>query len=458
MTFKYSLLSLLIVSLMGCTTNSEIDYSEQASIAGKQTASELMNAYIDQALPKQSKWVSITELMSIPELDSYIQAALSHNPSLQQSVTALKILYAQKGVADASRLPMVNASYSANGKEDSDESYTGDVTVSWELDIWNRLGNSSNAAEKDISSELANLQAAKDLIVANVMRSWLEVSRYQQLVEIEQRRLAVLTNNESLVLQRYQVGLGSLQDLDDAKTTSATTRSTLAEYKENLEKSKRSLVLLTGKWSSDSHKFQTPSTFPDVLNPIDQLSEQTLERRPDIQKALYSIEAESLRTQAAYKAMLPSISLSASLTSISESPSDALLVSPLWSMLGKISAPLFQGGKLKAEAEIAELTTERAFWVYQDTLLTAVNEVENAVGLEYSLHQQQSHLREAFDSATRSSENYREKYRQGLVDILDLLTVQQKTYDTQAQLVNTTYERLVNRIDLGLALGLGYKA
>lgn len=196
-------------------------------------------------------------------------------------------------------------------------------------------------------------------------------------------------------------------------------------------------------------------TFPQVVNPLDSLTQQNMAGRPDLQQAFYNIEAEALRNDAAYKAMLPSFSLTASLTDIAQSPSEALLTDPLWSLLGQLSAPLFQGGKLKSQAEIAQLTTEQSYWAYQETLLTAINEVENAVGQEYSLEQQQLHLNQAFTSSKRSFVSYEEKYRKGLVDIFNLLSVQQQTYDTEAQLVNATYQRLLNRIDLGLALGLG---
>ncbi len=92
---------------------------------------------------------------------------------------------------------------------------------------------------------------------------------------------------------------------------------------------------------------------------------------------------------------------------------------------------------------------------YQETLLNAVTEVENTLGQEQSLERQQQYLGEALGSASRSVANYQTKYRQGLVDILDLLSVQQQTFDLQSQLAQVTYNRLVNRIDLGLALGLG---
>ncbi|WP_250132524.1 TolC family protein, partial [Vibrio crassostreae] len=279
----------------------------------------------------------------------------------------------------------------------------------------------------------------------------------QQLVDIESQRLVILENNEELVLERYRAGLGSLEDLDNAKTSSASTQATLADYREQLAQSRRELVLLTGQWSGESDELSLAElgSFPTIINPLDNMPTQDLAGRPDLQAAFFNIEAETLRADAAYKAMLPSISLSASLTDMADSPSEALLTGPLWSALGQVSAPLFQGGKLKAQAEIADLTTETSYWAYQETLLNAVNEVENAMGQESSLTLQQQHLTNALVSAQRSFTSYEEKYRQGLVDIFDLLTVQQQTYDLEAQLTQTIYNRLVNRIDLGLALGLG---
>ena len=113
------------------------------------------------------------------------------------------------------------------------------------------------------------------------------------------------------------------------------------------------------------------------------------------------------------------------------------------------------GGALRAQVDIAKLNAEQAFWNYQDILLTAVNEVEDTLGQEQSLNTQQEQLKLALQSAQRSFSNYQSKYQQGLVDILDLLTVQQTVYDLQAQLTQLHYTLQTNRIDLGLALGLG---
>jgi NodT family efflux transporter outer membrane factor (OMF) lipoprotein len=457
---RYAMLALMVSALLGCSSVDYNNYSEQAS----QTEADISQGLLAQLLAEsatrtpQTSVATLTDLVNVPQLQQFITRALANNPSLQQSVVALNMAYAQHGITSASRLPSVAAGFSGSATEDSDDSYTTDITVSWELDLWQKIADSSNAALKDIASSQASLQSAKDLVAANVMRSWLDISLKQQLVAIETQRLAVLDNNQALIMARYRVGLGSLEDLDNASTSAASTRATLASYQEQLAQSQRELTLLTGQWTGKDLAAEVAAQFPTVLNPISSLGLQTLGRRPDIQAAFYNIEAESLRTDAAYKAMLPSISLAASLTDIAQSPSDALLTGPLWSVLGQLSAPIFQGGQLTSQAELARLTTEQRYWVYQETLLNAVNEVENTVGQEYSLAKQQQHLTDAQQSAERSVVSYEQKYRQGLVDIFDLLTVQQQTYDIEAQLATTIYNRLINRIDLGLALGLGVSA
>ncbi|MCC4832478.1 TolC family protein [Shewanella sp. 10N.7] len=469
MTFRYSIIALVLTTLVGCAANDSANFATQATDNRTQTIELLIQQVNQDAMvaagtqEESDTTVLLTDLLCVPALNTYLDAALKNSPSLQQSIIALKIAYAQHGVTSADRLPSVNAVFDAQNTEDSDASYSADVTVSWELDLWQKIADNSAAASKDIAATQANLEAATNLLAANIMRGWLEINVNQQLLDIEQRRLEILAQNETLVLERYQAGLGTLEELDNAKSSTASTRATVAQYQESLAQSERSLMLLTGQWQSELEvpaidAASTASPFPHVINPLDAVPLQNMSGRPDLQQAFFSIEAESLRTDAAYKAMLPSFSLSASLSDLADTPSEALLTNPLWSVLGQMSAPLFQGGKLKSQAEIAQLTTEQSFWVYQETLLNAVNEVENAIGQESSLTLQQNHLDDAFLSAQRSIVSYEQKYRQGLVDILDLLTVQQQAYDLEAKLTNTTYQRLLNRIELGLALGLGVSA
>ncbi|MDB1125181.1 TolC family protein [Vibrio algarum] len=443
-----SLVALAIVSLMGCSSSPDKNFQELA----KQSLEQQIQWNAAQS--EATEVVSLTELMNIPELDMLINQAMEKNPSLQQTLMALKIVYAERDATNSSRIPSLTAGYDADKEEESDASYSADLTVSWEVDLWNKIGNETNAADKDIASSIANYQSATDTLAANIMRAWLQISLQKQLVDIEKQRLQITEDNESLILEKYRAGLGDLEDLDTARTDSASTRATLANYTEVLAQNERSLALLIGTMGGDQ-SFNVSAEFPDVITPLVSLPEQDLSRRPDLKSAFYDLEAEEFRTDAAYKALLPSISLSVALSDTASSPTSALLTSPLWSLLGQLSAPIFDGGYLQSQVDIAEMTTEKAYWVYQETLLNAVNEVENALGQEKSLAEQQRHLELALESAKRSFANYQEKYREGLVDISDLISVQTNGFDVKANLTQVIYNRLVNRIDLGLALGLG---
>ena len=448
-TIRLSSICVLITTIVGCAPHSQTNYEDNI-----EQSLNTLKSWSHEKQVDAEKVTTITELMSIPELNQLVEHAMQNNPSLQQTGLALQIAYAQKRETGAEQLPSAELNFGASKGEDEDDSFTSELSVSWEIDIWQKVADSKAAASASILSAAADYQAAKDTLAADIMRQWLKISMYQQFVAIEKDRLKSLKNNELFVLERYRKGLGELEDLDSALTSSESAQATIADYEQSLDSARLSLKILLGELG-EAVLPTVPSTFPQVILPLTDLPSQDLSRRPDLRSAFADIQAQQYTTQVAYKDMLPSLSLTAALNDSSTNLSDSLLVSPLWSLLGQISAPLFQGGKLKAAAEIEELNTEKTFWVYQETLLTAVNEVEEALSQEHALYLQQHHLNLSLASVLRSESNYQDKYRKGLVDVLDFLSVQQQTYDTKIQLVQTTHDRLSNRIDLGLALGLG---
>ncbi|MGD9224000.1 MAG: TolC family protein, partial [Desulfobacteraceae bacterium] len=181
------------------------------------------------------------------------------------------------------------------------------------------------------------------------------------------------------------------------------------------------------------------------------------QRRPDLKAAYLAIEAATLRARVAYKELLPLINLQAALEDVASSPAQALLTDPVWSLLARLTAPLFQGGKLRAAAQIAELKTARSYQAYRETLYRAVQEIKDTIGLEHSITRQLGHMETALAKAQNNLHQYQRRYRTGLVEILDLLAVQRQAYDLEIQRNNLVYKRLANRVNLGLALGLGVK-
>jgi len=291
--------------------------------------------------------------------------------------------------------------------------------------------------------------------VANVLREYINILSQQQLLNIERARLTVFKNNETVILNRYRTGLGSLDDLDTARTSSATIQATLAQYEYNLATARRMLAVLLGRQDQSLTELDQSSSFPDVLLPLANLPKQNLSRRPDLQAAYYTLKASEFEVDVAYKALLPSINLSAALSDSASSATDALFTNPLWSLLGQMTAPLFQGGALRAQVEIEKLASVNAWWLYQESLLNAVQETQNALDNERALAERKKYTSMAIDNAERSVKTIEGQYRQGLANILDLVSVYNSRFDLQSQLIQLQASQLQNRINLGLALGLG---
>ena len=469
----------LCILLSACTSTDDRALSESASSSTGnnvvwQSQARQQESTQTLLLNSDTTLTDVIDIKELPHLAGYIDEALSSNASLQQSLITLRKAQVAIDSAKADRNLNVDASFSASKSETTNssastssntssstssnsnsQSYNASMNVSWELDLWQKISDGISAANFDAASARASYQSARDSLVANVVRSYIDVLTQQQLLNIEQSRLTVLENNEAVILKRYSTGLGSLDDLDTARTSSANTRATIAQYENALLTAKRTLAVLLGRQNQSLNELNTQVNFPDVLLPLTTLPKQDLARRPDLQAAFYALKATEFEVDVAYKALLPSISLSASLSDNASTPSQALFTNPLWSLLGQMSAPLFQGGALRAQIEDAKLTSANAWWQYRETLLTAVQETQNALDSETALSARISHTNVALANAERSVSTIEGQYQQGLADILDLLSVYETRFNLQAQAVELHAQKLQNRIDLGLALGLG---
>ena len=435
-----------ILLLNSCATVPQVDYRQQAD-------NDLQMISSQSQITAGEEITILGNLIHSEKLESLVSEALEANPSLQQTLLTLRIQQAEYRQTSGAKYPQLEAGFSAGKDEDNDASYTGSLTISWEVDLWRKLNDSSKAAAKDVAEQQALYQSACDSLTAEVMKDWLNLITAEKNIAIEEKRITTLNKNQDFILNRYRNGLGTLADLESSRTSVASARAVLESYRENLAQQLRSMQNLLGRLNAKD--ISIPDDYPAVLLPLAGIPLQSLQRRPDLKAAYLAIEAASLQASAAYKDLLPSISLQAAFEDIATSPSAALLNDPLWSLLAQLTAPLYQGGQLKAAAEIAELETAQSYQIYRETLLEAVQDVDDTLSLERSLPRRQQHVETALQAARNNLQQYESNYRNGLVEIPDLLSVQLNTYDLEIQHNELVYEHLANRIDLGLALGLG---
>lgn len=448
MTLRFhTLLAISMALLSGCAgISQQVDYSVQAS-----NLSATLSAWADDESAGSA--TRITELIDSPELQTLVREALDNNPSLQQTVLALQQSQLRLRQKRGDRFPELEAGFNATRSEDSGSQYTGSLRLSWQLDLWQQIEDGINAAEQNLYQQQATYRAVRDTLASEVMSSWLSLISLKRSLAIELQRLSTLVLNEQLILQRYQRGLGSLDDLDSARSSTLSTRASVRNLEQSIQQDERGLNSLLGRLADN--RYEVPDQYPALSWPQIELPQQTLARRPDLQAAYHAIVAAESEARVAYKDLLPRFDIQAALENIATSPGDALLSDPVWSLLGQLTAPLFQGGKLKAAAEIAKLDSAIQYQDYRETLLTAVEEVRNALAREQALLERQSYIYQASEKQRLTLNRYQEKYRAGTATILELLNVQEQTYDLEAQLDTLIYTRLNNRITLALALGLG---
>ncbi len=442
--YFFSVLSCCLLS--ACSSFDDVHFDQQAKENLQNIT--LTNIKTDYQRPT----ISLLQLLNIDEANVLIAIALENNPSLQQTLITLKTAEQQLKVTSSAQWPSITGGLNADKSESNKAIYNSSINVAWTLDIWQQLADASQAEKANAVASAYAYQGAKDLLVANVMKAYLGLVQFAQLIAIEAERVATYKTNEQVIIDRYRKGLIELNELDTAKSSTQSSQATLVDYQAQYQQALRDLTLLTGV---TENQLTYRQVFPEVLLPLANIEKQNLGRRPDLQQAYQGIIASQYQHKVAYKALLPSLSLNASITNSDANLHDALFGSSAWQLLGQLSAPLFNAGKLTSEVEIAKLAAEKSYWGFQETLLLAVNEVDKTIAQEQSISQRLALIESALISAKQSENIYTSRYRQGTVSLIDLLNIQQQTFSLQTQVTQLKYEKLNNRISLGLALGLG---
>lgn len=431
-----------------------------------QDVSALIPADWQNPYPQDTAWQqSLHALYDDPRLKTFIDIGLKENIDLRQTALRLKRQRLITRQTNAQGQPQLDAAFSSerqrlndsNNNEFTTQRYNSEqrlaLDLSWELDVWGRLANATEAEMLEGSALYSDLQAARHSLAARLIQGWLDLGGRQAVIATEQARIRSLENTEDTIRERYRSGQAEIADLETARTETEQARSNLAALYDEQAQAERGLQLLLG--NTPKIGLALPEIPTDIALPSTPLPATLLSNRPDLQAAYLRILSADARQQAAYKDLLPTFTLSSSLSQARPNIGDLLSGSTAWSLLGRLSAPLFDGGRRRAEVGIQALNAQQAYLDYRQTLLTALNEVENALGQEISLAEQERHTAKALRHAEASRSHFQSRYRQGLADILDLLSAEQTAFDVRIQSLQLRQARLTNRITLGLALGMG---
>jgi len=407
-----------------------------------------------------NRWL---EDFQAPGLRELIQEALAHNYDLQIAGARLEAARARATISGAPRWPEVDLGFQAsrrrfivNGDPNNvrkSRIFNLDGTISWEADVWGRLGNTARAASAEADAAQADFRGARLLLAANVARGWFAVIESELQVQLATRTLESFHRSNAVIEERYRRGLVTALDVRLSRENVASAEAVFAQRQRVREERIRALEVVLGR--QPVKQLETIAQLPSVRRDVPAgLPAELLERRPDLVAEERRLLAAGERVDAARKNRLPGIRLTATGGTASDQIHELLDWDRLvWSLIGGITQPLFAGGRLRAEEALSRAQHREVWANYARTVLTALQEVETALASESLYESQEAALARAAQEAKEAAELAMSRYQLGLVDIITLQETQRRAFTAESSYLITARERLNNRVSLYLALG-----
>jgi len=405
------------------------------------------------------------EIYNEPELTELIERARLHNRSLsalyQRTLQSRAILRRER----AEFLPQIGSSASyerfenseETGSGNNDEDYEARVDLGWEIDLFGRVARLVEAAKADTAFAEA---AYEDLLLITETDAAINFFRIRALDrEIAAVTRSVETRRKSLdiVNKRFQSGVINDLDVAQAETLLAESEAEIAVLQRERDILEHALAVLTGQMAIDYSLSREAISGAAVLPPVGLPSELLL-RRPDLRQAEYALQSANARVGLAKANFFPRITISGDAGYAAMDANNWFQNSAGFYSIGpQISLPIFQGGRLRAELSRSEAAYAESFERYQQAILEAFAEVENALSSWRYLATQRSARERAAASAARAQSISEKQYRNGLVDFITALDSERVALDAERRLAQVIGDEYVNSILLIRAIGGNWK-
>ncbi|HET9599379.1 MAG TPA: efflux transporter outer membrane subunit, partial [Anaeromyxobacteraceae bacterium] len=404
-------------------------------------------------------------------LQALVALALEQNRDLRVSALNVELTRAQFRIQRAQQLPHFDGSATLSAQRtpaDLSTTRTISTTTAWsvglgvsafELDLWGRVRNLSDAAlETFFASEEARRSAHLSL-VASVAEQYLSLRSLEEQVVLARQTLETVEASLKVTRRTTEAGRTSELDLRTAESQVETARFNLAAAEEQRVRAQNALVLLVGApLPVDLPPGLALDAQPMVAELPAGVPSEVLVRRPDVLSAEHALRAANASVGAARAAFFPTISLTAFGGSASSDLSGLVSGSPwTWTFSPRLTMPIFHAGELRASLDVAEVRKSIEVAQYERAIQAAFREVADALASRESLDAQ---LRAEAARVAAEERRYHLsdlRYRTGIDSYLTLLTAQRDLFAAQQGLIQTRLARLVNLVELYKALGGGWR-
>ncbi|MGP1691997.1 MAG: efflux transporter outer membrane subunit [Giesbergeria sp.] len=458
----------LAASLAGCVNLAPLTGTPVAPVPG--TVGAGATAAPAQPTAHSLEQAEALAWVQAPQLRQVIALALANNRDLRLALTNIEKARAQYGVQQADRLPTVAASAQANrtraaqdlttaGRDQTTSQLVAQIGfVSYELDLWGRVRNLNEAALQQYFLSTENQRNVQVTLVADVANAWLALAADQARLELAQSTLASRRKAFAITQRTYELGATSGLVLAQNQTTVDSARGDVAVYSSQIDRDRNALQLLVG---GPVPKALLPGPLASNTPSAAALAELTaplpssrLLARPDIQAAEYALRAATANIGAARAALFPTISLTASAGTASNALSNLFGAgNGTWSFVPLVRLPIFDGGRNRANVQVAEANEQLALAQYEKTVQTAFRETADALA-DRARWAERLEAQASLLAATQKAFDLSEaRFKAGVDNYLSVLDAQRSLYAAQQTQITLQLAEQVNRITLYKVLG-----
>jgi len=444
------------LALAGCSTLAPKNTAVAPAIPAQWPAEAAQGEVADVAA------VGWRDFFTDARLQQVIEQSLQNNRDLRVAVLNVERARGQYRVQRADRVPgvAVTGQMDRRGTDAGvTEQFSAGVGVAeFELDLFGRVRNLSEAALQQYFAVAANRRNAQLSLVAETATAWLTYGADAQRLKIADATLKTYEDSLRLAEARHERGGSSALELTQTRTLVETARTDAARLRGQLAQDRNALALLAGGQLD-------PTLLPDSVEPQllalapppAGLPSDVLLQRPDIMAAEHQLLAANANIGAARAAFFPSISLTGSIGSGSSELSNLFdSGTRVWSFLPKITLPIFQGGKLRANLAIANADRDIALAQYEKSIQVGFRETADALALNVSLDEQVSSQQRLVEAAEQANRLSQARYDAGLDSFVTLLDARRTAYNAQQTQLQAQLAQQANRITLYKVLGGGW--
>lgn len=469
MQFRTTLLaSIAALALVGCAAGPDYiaPVPPPQAMAGPFISAE---DGVTAPTPLPANW---WRLYDDPVLDTLVADAMAANTDVRQATARIARARAGLRGARAGRLPQTGLDAGASygrasegevppGADREGFGYDGGLSVSYEVDLFGRVGRGVEAALVDLEGAQADADAVRVLVVAETTRAYADAASAAARIGVAEEIVALLDNSLALTRRRHEAGLESGLAVAQLETLREQRAAAIPALVAERQAALFALATLTGR---------APAELPPIAGERSVALEITtplpvgdgaamLARRPDIRAAERRLAADTARIGLATADLYPRITLGGSLGSTSASLGDLLSGGAFRFLVGPLIDWAFPNTEpVRARIDSAEAGAEESLAAFDGAVLNALQETETALTTYARGLDRRQSLLAAQAAATRAAQITRARQREGIINTLELLDAERTLADTRAALAS--HDAAISRaqIDVFLALGGGWEA